>query len=56
VESGRQFGAADEFAAGPPDVNQGEIARGKRAAMALVAFERPHLRAQEGSGPFSISV
>ncbi len=43
VEGRRKFGAADELAPRPPDMNQGEITGSKRAAVALVAFERPHL-------------
>jgi hypothetical protein len=49
LDPGIQFGMTDELALGPRDIDQGEIAAGKRIAMALVAADAPHLRVQQGS-------
>jgi hypothetical protein len=50
VDRCRELGATNELCPGGRQVDQGEIAGGKRVAMSLVATDPPHLRLEKRSG------
>jgi hypothetical protein len=52
----RELDAADELCLRGRQVDQGEIAGGKRVAMSLFAIDRPHLRPEKRSRPLSVSL
>jgi hypothetical protein len=56
VDRCRELDATGELCLGGRQIDQGEIAGGKRVAMSLVTTDPPHLRPKKHRGLFSVSV
>jgi hypothetical protein len=52
----RKFGLTDELLPGKRQVNEDQVAGGKRIAMSFVPADWPHLRPQKRSNLFAIAL
>jgi hypothetical protein len=52
----RELGATDELCLGGRQIDQGEVAGGKRVTVSLIAIESPHIRPEKCGRLSSVSL